>query len=708
MEELTRKYRRFIVDKYATIPCLDEGISLTMENYIPLRLGEEKKHERPKEKREEGVKEASDIDFRVWREEHSFGEIYSLTPVDVWRAIRNKKIVVKGDPGSGKTTLTRYIAYSLCRDRNKSCPNERATDLIPLVIDLKDWASKGGITLSEYSAKYALKNSGFEKTIKPLTEHWLKSGKCIILCDGLDEIAQKNKDSTIQSLQNLASGDYKNCHILVTTRIVGYNNELSGWQHYEVMSLKKENISQYAEDYFKKKNPPFLSALKKTPQMGPFSKNPLLLQILCFVFDKQKLVLPARRVELYKTAVREMLGLRKPEIPFPIKEKVLQEIAYCLLEGKEVFEEGDLREIIKGSLERAKEKYDVDDVLKEIVEKSGLLCRLSDDRYIFLHLTFQEYLCACHLTEREENPCQILEPVLFNARYREVITLTAGMLFKEKASRFIDFILSQKPLCYEVLHQPLLLAGMCIADILDDKADPSVEEKIRNELWRLWKKTELDPLRNEISRVFTSFAGTRNEEKIINSLLEVLKDKSKWVRGNAAEALGDLGRADDRVIDGLLGLLKDEDDFVHGRAAAALGKLGRADDRVIDGLLGLLKGKSVWACINADEALVNLGRADDRVIDGLLGLLKDEDEFVRSDAADALGNLGRADDRVIDTLLGLLKDEDDLARSDAARTLGKLGRADDRVIDELLGLLKDEDDFVRSDAAEALGKLGRA
>jgi len=44
---LERRYRKFIKDRYEDIHCLDANISLTMANYIPLQLGEEKRVERP-------------------------------------------------------------------------------------------------------------------------------------------------------------------------------------------------------------------------------------------------------------------------------------------------------------------------------------------------------------------------------------------------------------------------------------------------------------------------------------------------------------------------------------------------------------------------------------------------------------------------------------------------------------------------------------
>jgi len=605
-EEILEKYCQFILNKYEHIRSLDEHVPLTMKDYMPLQLGEERERLDDKRRGEREDRKEYHEDFRVWREEHTAHKEYSLTPVEVWKAVKNKKIVVKGDPGSGKTTLTQYIAYTLCTQKLKdktgssqdSTPRTIPTDLLPLVIDLKDWAGKS-LSLSEYYIRHVLKDSGLEKEIKPLIDEWLTSGRCIILFDGLDEVTQERK-SLIHSLQNLTSGVYRNCHFVVTTRIVGYSNELSGWQHYEVMSLKDEHIKNYVQSYLKDTPTDFLTALKNTPQMSPFSRNPLLLHVLCFVFKRQRLRLPTQRIELYHQAVHEMLKLRNPAIPESVKENVLKEIAIYFLEGKEIFEEDFLRKILRGFLKKDGERYNEDAVLKEIVEKSGLLCRFGDGRYIFLHLTFQEYMAGCYIAEKIENPLQFLEPILFNSRFREVIRHTAGMLGSaEDIIQFVEFVLEQKPLCHDILHQPLLLAGLCIADVPEDKVNSALEElgkQILSKLWELWRKTQYDNLRDNISRIFTTNIGCKWARIIINNLLNELGDKDSSVRQHAAEALGKLGCADTDVIQALLNAMGDKDSRVRADAVGALGKLGRADTDVIQALLNALMDEdlSVW------------------------------------------------------------------------------------------------------------------
>ena len=104
------------------------------------------------------------------------------------------------------------------------------------------------------------------------------------------------------------------------------------------------------------------------------------------------------------------------------------------------------------------------------------------------------------------------------------------------------------------------------------------------------------------------------------------------------------------------------DASVRRAAAQALGQLGRADDAVRTSAATWPRDQKVNASVRsaAAQALGQLGRTDDAVrCLGLLLLAQDQkvDAYTRSAAAQALGQLGRADDVVLSGLLLLAQDQ---------------------------------------------------
>jgi HEAT repeat protein len=196
------------------------------------------------------------------------------------------------------------------------------------------------------------------------------------------------------------------------------------------------------------------------------------------------------------------------------------------------------------------------------------------------------------------------------------------------------------------------------------------------------------------------------EKRTISALIDALRDRHKYVRSSAADALGKLSESDERVIPALIDALKDGDWNVRSSAASALGKSGVSDERVISALIDVLKDKDSSVRISAASALGKSGGSDKRVISALIDALRDRHKYVRSSAADALGKLSESDERVIPALIDALKDGDWNVRSSAAEALGESGGSDERVISALIDALKDSSSGVRSSVAKALGKTG--
>jgi len=107
----------------------------------------------------------------------------------------------------------------------------------------------------------------------------------------------------------------------------------------------------------------------------------------------------------------------------------------------------------------------------------------------------------------------------------------------------------------------------------------------------------------------------------IPCLIAALNDECEWVRGNAAEALGELGVAEETIID----LLEDGCPFVRHKAAEAIGKIGEKNTefarKAYKALLKRLNDRSSYVQYVALEALRKLNLPEDieKDIIGILG-----------------------------------------------------------------------------------------
>ncbi len=109
----------------------------------------------------------------------------------------------------------------------------------------------------------------------------------------------------------------------------------------------------------------------------------------------------------------------------------------------------------------------LDAFLHLINERSGLLVEHGVGVYGFAHLTFQEYLAARVLTERDDALDYSLK-VLPDTWWREVILLEAGYLSNggsRRVSALIRAIMDADPKTEPEPHHHLLLAAECLFDV---------------------------------------------------------------------------------------------------------------------------------------------------------------------------------------------------------------------------------------------------
>jgi predicted NACHT family NTPase len=367
-------------------------------------------------------------------------------------AQRYSKLMVLGKPGAGKTTFLQYLAIQCDRGQFQS-------HLVPIFIQLKNFAEdaldEGNFSLLNYINQAFHRSAILQAEVETLLQH----GRLLMLLDGLDEVPEIASDEIIKQIRKLSETYYKN-QIIVTCRIAAQEYRFRGFTEVEIADFKPAQIESFVKKWFVAvgKNSPE-SGLKKAsvfleqmalPQNQPIRElatTPVLLNLTCLVFQS-KADFPARRADLYKQGLDLLLirwdearGIKRDDVyrnlSLPHKLHLLSQLAAMTFEqGDYFFEESTLQTLIADYLRQLSDaqtdssalELDSIAVIKAIEAQHGLLVERARRIYSFSHLTFQEYFTARALVTGTHLSLPQLVEHLTQARWREVLLLTAQML----------------------------------------------------------------------------------------------------------------------------------------------------------------------------------------------------------------------------------------------------------------------------------------
>jgi energy-coupling factor transporter ATP-binding protein EcfA2 len=362
-------------------------------------------------------------------------------------------LAVVGAPGCGKTTLLQHLALTLAQNRQRRY-QRRCRALIPVFLFLRD--HKETLWKKDQPELDQLLTDHFiSERLKPPRgwfKHKLDSGRCLVLLDGLDEVADKLRRKKIVEWVDRQVERYPRCRFLVTSRPHGYmTNPLRTASAIEVQPFTWEQVQRFVKSWYLQNEilstglddqgvrdeagreaDDLLRRLLTSPTLTRLAVNPLLLTMIAMV-HRYRGALPGRRVELYAEICEVLLGHWQTArgIPDPLtaaqKRQVLQPLAFAMMERQvREFALADALTVIRDPLANVGgDAFDTEeDFLKQAEARSGLLLERESGIYAFAHLTFQEYLAASHLlqTKQEHFLCErIADPW-----WRETIRLYAA------------------------------------------------------------------------------------------------------------------------------------------------------------------------------------------------------------------------------------------------------------------------------------------
>ncbi|MFZ2487937.1 MAG: hypothetical protein WAZ19_07415, partial [Anaerolineae bacterium] len=170
----------------------------------------------------------------------------ALHPVTAFEALRDQRhCVLLGDPGSGKSTLTRRIAGLLAAEAHDNLPTEDRDWRGALAPLFDHWCMPIRIVLSEWAQTLPAGHKGVADDLITACQQvvgqannlgqdtlraWLtdqltaQSGALVLLLDGLDEVTDAAQRGTVRAAINHFCQRYPHVAVIVTCRVLPYQD----------------------------------------------------------------------------------------------------------------------------------------------------------------------------------------------------------------------------------------------------------------------------------------------------------------------------------------------------------------------------------------------------------------------------------------------------------------------------------------------------
>lgn len=445
------------------------------------------------------------VRLRVMFDEDAIDETdaYESGPIDIQTALlRYPKLVIVGDPGSGKSTFLKYIALILARSfltANSSIALENLClpEPLPVPIFLSCWDLADFLKQRKHARLNTLvqfiadRLAAYDFSVSADdVEELLDSGNCCLLFDGLDEVPTDAGRAAVSRLLEDCIERYGDNRFVVTSRIRAYTGDtiLKGeFTRCDIQPFDVNDRAEFIRNWVALlfRVPPedvhtegseaaqefngLTHGIEASDRIRPLAVNPLLLTVIAIVHWNRKR-LPEQRVDLYDECIDVLLGQRKEAEHIQLSRKVavldeqreeqireerawvrkrFAEIALHILSQAD-YDEATKADVIKlltprfidqgaANAEQAVARAELFLDRQEL--RSGLLVSRRAQSYRFVHLTFQEYLGAWQLSNMDfDKVTEIIEPRLRLAKWFETLQLLGGQWAKESDEKANQYI----------------------------------------------------------------------------------------------------------------------------------------------------------------------------------------------------------------------------------------------------------------------------
>jgi predicted NACHT family NTPase len=185
------------------------------------------------------------------------------------------KMLILGAPGSGKTTLLLDLANALCQ---RAFNDDSAA--IPVLFDLMGWREDQTLAnwlVLELNTKYNIPSNE--------ADFLLKSGKLLLLLDGLNELKNRQEQCILAINQFVANCSYP-IHLAISTRFNEYKAGKGRLRLKAAILLRPLNETKIREYLINARSRELWHNIETEPNLLELAKTPLLLSMMTLAYEE--------------------------------------------------------------------------------------------------------------------------------------------------------------------------------------------------------------------------------------------------------------------------------------------------------------------------------------------------------------------------------------------------------------------------------------
>ncbi len=453
--------------------------------------------------------ESRESDFDV---EYIVGRVARYRDTNKSLSNQNKRVIIKGDPGSGKSTyLKNQLMISCDSDKKYMCIFFKISGYIKW---LSEEDNKGiSKQLSEYvSHVLSTTNKFCEKHIelKSIYNKLRNNGGIAYFIDGLDEVQDSEQKKQINQQITDFVKEAESCKYILTSRKVGLDEEFFKSMDFaieEIAPLSKTSIESYITKWYevvgkipgdthhlyKQRAKELIASIifENNSQLLNLAGNPLLLTIIV-ILHHHGINPPSNRAMLYseitKTLLVNWMERRNFEIKYPADylNNFLSRVAFEIVTNyysTMAIPESKMRvmyaEYLSDSYDEDDENDDendkVDSFIRYISDDAGILSPQgflnNEQLYGFLmHRQIAEYYAALALENELELEKIEFSSIIHESKWTEVSILMGGNMSMQaeagqnRVNRYIKDLFKTKSRPIEDFKYNILLILKWVAN----------------------------------------------------------------------------------------------------------------------------------------------------------------------------------------------------------------------------------------------------